>query len=61
MTLKDLSDVTHGWDEVSKTRWVRDLPTYCFNCSMTSDSKCRYRNNTCLLDDGYMPICVSIA
>ncbi|XP_057467137.1 uncharacterized protein LOC130756608 [Actinidia eriantha] len=21
-TLKDLSDVTHGWDEVSKTRWV---------------------------------------
>ncbi|XP_057499359.1 uncharacterized protein LOC130783639 [Actinidia eriantha] len=22
MTLKDHSDVTHGWDEVSKTRWV---------------------------------------
>ncbi|KAK2990512.1 hypothetical protein RJ640_019792 [Escallonia rubra] len=24
-TLKDLSDVTHGWNEVSKTRWVRML------------------------------------
>lgn len=23
-TLKDLSDVTHGWSEFSKTRWVRD-------------------------------------
>lgn len=22
-TLKDLSDVTHGWGEFSKTRWVR--------------------------------------
>lgn len=22
-TLKDLSDVTHGWNEFSKTRWVR--------------------------------------
>ena len=22
-TLKDLSDVTHGWHEFSKTRWVR--------------------------------------
>lgn len=22
-TLKDLSDVTHGWSEFSKTRWVR--------------------------------------
>jgi hypothetical protein len=21
-TLKDLSDVTHGWGEFSKTRWV---------------------------------------
>lgn len=21
-TLKDLSDVTHGWNEISKTRWV---------------------------------------
>jgi len=23
-TLKDISDVTHGWGEFSKTRWVRD-------------------------------------
>lgn len=23
-TLKDLSDVTHGWGEFSKSRWVRD-------------------------------------
>ncbi|KAG5567600.1 hypothetical protein RHGRI_002966 [Rhododendron griersonianum] len=25
-TLKDLSDVTHGWAEVSKTRWVSAMP-----------------------------------
>lgn len=24
-TLKDLSDVTHGWSEFSTTRWVRCL------------------------------------
>ena len=29
-TLKDLSDVTHGWSEFSKTRWVRDL-TFFFS------------------------------
>lgn len=26
-TLKDLSDVTHGWAEVSKTRWVNAMPS----------------------------------
>lgn len=29
-TLKDLSDVTHGWSEFSKTRWVRDLTFFFF-------------------------------
>jgi hypothetical protein len=27
-TLKDLSDVTHGWNEVSTTRWVSDMPPF---------------------------------
>ncbi|KAL5150833.1 TVP38/TMEM64 family membrane protein slr0305 [Glycine soja] len=27
-TLKDLSDVTHGWGEFSKTRWVRNAILY---------------------------------
>lgn len=27
-TLKDLSDVTHGWSDVSKTRWVRTYLSY---------------------------------
>lgn len=31
-TLKDLSDVTHGWGEFSKTRWVRDPSFFpCIN------------------------------
>lgn len=30
-TLKDLSDVTHGWTGFSKTRWVRQfLVYYCY-------------------------------
>lgn len=29
-TLKDLSDVTHGWGEVSTTRWVRETPVILF-------------------------------
>lgn len=27
-TLKDLSDVTHGWHEFSTTRWVRAVHSY---------------------------------
>lgn len=29
-TLKDLSDVTHGWSEFSKTRWVRASHLFFF-------------------------------
>ncbi|KAL5157622.1 TVP38/TMEM64 family membrane protein slr0305 [Glycine soja] len=45
-TLKDLSDVTHGWGEFSKTRWVRDailLASFvCHQCS------------ACLVSSGYL-------
>ncbi|XP_052292113.1 uncharacterized protein LOC102622867 isoform X4 [Citrus sinensis] len=30
-TLKDLSDVTHGWNEISATRWVSIMPSYSDN------------------------------
>lgn len=33
-TLKDLSDVTHGWSEFSKTRWVRASHLLSFLCCL---------------------------
>jgi len=33
-TLKDLSDITHGWHEVSLSRWVRAI-TSCLTTDKT--------------------------
>jgi hypothetical protein len=40
-TLKDISDVTHGWGEFSKTRWVRDaILNYIYQWIIARVRKC---------------------
>ncbi|KAC9177468.1 hypothetical protein E3N88_46258 [Mikania micrantha] len=63
-TLSDLSDITHGWHEISKTRWVMIMIVYIIKVAKASLEKALAENGEigCIdLDSPGLPIVVDSA